>query len=121
MAYSLGNRSKSNLAGVNADLVRVVERAIQITDVDFTVIEGLRTKERQVQLFKDGKTRTMNSRHIIGQAVDVIPYPVDWNDTARFRLVAKAIKQAASELDVKITWGGDWKSFVDMPHYQIEV
>jgi len=121
MKYALGNRSKSNLIGVNADLVRVVNRAIQITEIDFTVIEGLRTKERQAQLFATGKTRTMNSRHIIGQAVDVVPYPVDWNDTARFRLVAKAMKQAAKELDVKLTWGGDWKSFVDMPHYQIEV
>jgi len=121
MKYALGNRSKLNLISVNADLVRVVNRAIEITEVDFTVIEGLRTKERQAQLFATGNTRTMNSRHIVGQAVDVVPYPVDWNDTARFRLVAKAMKQAAKELDVKLTWGGDWKSFVDMPHYQIEV
>lgn len=118
--FSLGNRSKQNLQGVHPDLVRVVQRAIQITEIDFTVIEGLRTVERQKELFAKGATRTMNSRHIIGQAVDVIPYPVDWNNLERFRIVAKAMKQAAKELGVTITWGGDWKSFVDMPHYQIE-
>jgi len=119
--FILGKRSTDNLQGVHPDLVRVVKRALELSEVDFTVIEGLRTKERQAELLQQGFTRTMNSRHIIGQAVDIVPLPVDWNNKARFGLVAAAMKKAADELGVKITWGGDWKSFVDLPHYQIEV
>lgn len=119
--FILGDRSTKNLAGVNADLVKVVKRALELSPVDFTVIEGLRTKERQAELMKQGFTRTLNSRHIIGEAVDIVPLPVDWKNTKPFGLVAEAMKKAADELGVKITWGGDWKSFVDLPHYQIEV
>jgi len=119
--FILGKRSTDNLNGVHPDLVRVVKRALELSEVDFTVIEGLRTKERQAELLKQGFTRTMNSRHIIGQAVDIVPLPVDWNNKARFGLVAAAMKAAAAELGVKITWGGDFKTFVDLPHYQIEV
>jgi peptidoglycan L-alanyl-D-glutamate endopeptidase CwlK len=119
--FILGKRSTDNLVGVHPDLVRVVKRALELSEVDFTVIEGLRTKERQAELLKQGFTRTMNSRHIIGQAVDIVPLPVDWNNKARFGLVAAAMKKAAAEFGVKITWGGDFKTFVDLPHYQIEV
>lgn len=119
--FILGDRSTKNLVGVNADLVKVVKRALELSPVDFTVIEGLRTKERQAELMKQGFTRTLNSRHIIGEAVDIVPLPVDWKNPKPFRLVAEAMKKAANELGVKITWGGDWKSFVDLPHYQIEV
>ena len=119
--FILGDRSTKNLVGVNADLVKVVKRALELSPVDFTVIEGLRTKERQAELMKQGFTRTLNSRHIIGEAVDIVPLPVDWKNPKPFALVAEAMKKAAAELGVKITWGGDWKSFVDLPHYQIEV
>jgi peptidoglycan L-alanyl-D-glutamate endopeptidase CwlK len=119
--FILGKRSTDNLKGVHPDLVRVVRRALELSPVDFTVIEGLRTKERQAELLKQGFTRTMNSRHIIGQAVDIVPLPVDWNNPKPFGVVAEAMKKAAAELGVKITWGGDFKSFIDMPHYQIEV
>jgi peptidoglycan L-alanyl-D-glutamate endopeptidase CwlK len=119
--FTLGDRSTKNLVGVNADLVKVVKRALELSPVDFTVIEGLRTKERQAELMKQGFTRTLNSRHIIGEAVDIVPLPVDWKNPKPFALVAEAMKKAADELGVKITWGGSWKSFVDLPHYQIEV
>jgi hypothetical protein len=119
--FILGKRSTDNLKGVNSDLVRVVRRALELSPVDFTVIEGLRTKERQTELMKQGFTRTLNSRHIIGQAVDIVPLPVDWNNPKPFHLVADAMKKAAAELGVRITWGGDWRTFKDLPHYQIEV
>lgn len=119
--FILGKRSTDNLQGVHPDLVRVVKRALELSEVDFTVIEGLRTKERQAELLKQGFTRTMNSRHIIGQAVDIVPLPVDWKNEAAFKLVADAMKKAADELGVKITWGGDWRTFKDLPHYQLEV
>ncbi len=119
--WVLGKRSTDNLKGVHEDLVRVVRRALELSPVDFTVIEGLRTPERQAELMKQGFTRTLKSRHIIGQAVDIVPLPVDWNNPAPFRLVAEAMKKSAAELGVKITWGGDFKTFKDLPHYQIEV
>lgn len=119
--FVLSKRSRENLKGVNAQLVAVVERALELSPVDFTVIEGLRTPERQAELMKQGFTKTLKSRHIIGQAVDIVPLPVDWKNPEPFRKVAEAMKAAAKQLGVVITWGGDWKTFQDLPHYQIEV
>jgi peptidoglycan L-alanyl-D-glutamate endopeptidase CwlK len=120
MAYKLGKRSLQNLSGVNPDLVEVIKKAIEITDVDFTVIEGLRGIERQKQLYKDGKSTTLNSRHITGHAVDMVPWPVDWDDLERFEVMSEAMKASASELDIDIVWGGDWKGFYDGPHFQLD-
>jgi peptidoglycan LD-endopeptidase CwlK len=118
MGYSLGKRSLDNLVGIHPDLVSVVERAIEITEQDFTVIEGLRSVERQRELLNSGKSTTMNSRHITGHAVDICPWPVSW-DWDEFYPIADAMKQAASELDIDLQWGGDWKSFPDAPHFQL--
>ena len=118
MGYTLGPRSRKNLEGVHKDLQRVVERAIEITDKDFTVIEGLRSKSRQRNLVNDGKSKTMNSRHLTGHAVDIAPWPISW-DWDEFYAIADAMKEAADELGVDLEWGGDWKSFPDGPHYQL--
>ena len=118
MPYTLGSRSLQNLSGVHPDLVAVVKRAIEITEQDFTVIEGLRSVERQRELLNAGKSTTMNSRHITGHAVDICPWPVSW-DWPEFYPIADAMKQAAEELNIKIEWGGDWKSFPDAPHFQL--
>jgi peptidoglycan L-alanyl-D-glutamate endopeptidase CwlK len=119
MTYKLGIRSLQNLSGVHPDLVAVVKRAIQITEVDFTVIEGVRSRERQKQLVAKGASKTLNSRHITGHAVDMVPWPVDWNDLERFEIMAEAMKQAADELGVDVEWGGDWRTFYDGPHFQL--
>tara|TARA_R110000822_G_scaffold213715_1_gene348905 strand:+ start:1012 stop:1335 length:324 start_codon:yes stop_codon:yes gene_type:complete len=100
-------------------MVAVVKRAIEITEQDFTVIEGIRNVNRQRALLKAGKSTTMNSRHITGHAVDMVPWPVDWNDLKRFEVVSEAMKAAAEELEVSIVWGGDWKSFYDGPHFEL--
>ena len=100
-------------------MVAVVKRAIEITEQDFTVIEGIRNVNRQRALFKAGKSTTMNSRHITGHAVDMVPWPVDWNDLERFEVVSEAMKAASEELEVSIVWGGDWKSFYDGPHFEL--
>ena len=118
--YKLGTRSKQSLSGVHVDLVAVVKRAIEITEVDFSVIEGIRHIERQRQLVKTGKSTTLNSRHITGHAVDMVPYPVDWEDLERFELMAEAMKSASEELEIPIVWGGDWKSFYDAPHFELD-
>lgn len=118
MGYTLGPRSRDNLEGVHTDLQRVVERAIEITEKDFTVIEGLRSKARQRELVNDGKSKTMNSRHLTGHAVDIAPWPISW-DWDEFYPIADAMKEAADELGVALEWGGDWKSFPDAPHWQL--
>lgn len=121
MSFKLGKRSLSNLEGVHPDLVKVVNRAIELTQVDFTVIEGLRTKERQAQLLKEKKTTTKNSRHLTGHAVDLAAWvdgTVSW-DWKHYYIIEKAMKQAASELKIPIEWGGDWKRFKDAPHWQL--
>jgi peptidoglycan LD-endopeptidase CwlK len=118
MAYSLSFRSRQRLSGVHPDLVAVVKRAIEITEQDFSVIEGIRGLERQRQLVKEGNSLTMNSRHLTGHAVDLAPYPLSW-DWEYFYPIADAMKAAAEELDVDLEWGGDWKSFPDGPHFQL--
>ena len=118
MPYTLGNKSRRKLYGVHPDLVLVVNKAIEITTQDFTVLEGLRTLERQQQLYNTGKSKTMNSRHLTGHAVDLAPWPISW-DWDHFYPIAEAMKAAADEVGVPIEWGGDWKSFPDGPHYQL--
>ena len=120
MSYKLGTRSMQSLSGVHPDMVAVVKKAIEITGVDFTVIEGIRNINRQRELFKAGKSTTMNSRHITGHAVDMVPWPVDWEDLERFEVMSEAMKTAAEELDIPIVWGGDWKSFYDAPHFELD-
>lgn len=121
MAYSFGQRSKDRMKGLHCDLLRVFERAIAISDIDFTVLEGMRTLERQKVLYKQGATRTMNSRHLTGHAIDVAPLvdgEVRW-DWPLYHKLAKIIKQAAKDVGVPIEWGGDWKTFKDGPHWQL--
>lgn len=140
MSYSLSQRSISNLRQVHPDLVAVVERAIQITEQDFIVIEGVRTQERQDELWAQGRTKpgpivtwTKDaSSHGIGKdgyghAVDICPFPVDWNDISKFDLIYVAMMAAAQELGVRLRYGGDWdmdgklreKGETDSPHFEL--
>ena len=119
--YVLSRKSLDRLAGVHPDLVRIVKRAIEITTVDFAVLEGVRSKARQEQLVKAGASQTMNSRHLTGHAVDLGAYvsgSVRW-DWPLYYKIADAVKQAAAELGVPIEWGGDWRTFKDGPHFQL--
>lgn len=119
--FKFSQRSEKNLAGVNPDLVKVVRRALEISPVDFGITEGLRSTDRQRQLVAEGKSQTMNSRHITGHAVDVFAYPTpagswEWKYYAQ---IASAFKQAAKDLNIPIEWGGDWKTLKDGPHFQL--
>ena len=119
--FKLSMRSKSRLQGVHPDLVAVVNRAIEITTIDFGVTEGLRTVERQKILVGQGASTTMNSRHITGHAVDLVAFigaEVRW-DWPLYHKIADAMKKAAKDLDVAIEWGGDWRTFKDGPHFQL--
>lgn len=136
--YRLSEKSEARLEGVHPDLVKVVKRAIEITATDFTVTEGVRTKETQAAYVKKGVSKTMNSNHLqqadgYGHAVDLYPvvsgkvvndWQVNWlkkeESMRAWDNVSGAMKQAAAELGVKIQWGGDWKSFKDGPHYELD-
>jgi peptidoglycan LD-endopeptidase CwlK len=121
MPFNLSSQSRIKLNGVHPDLIRVVERAITITPVDFRVLEGLRTLERQRQLVAQGASKTMNSRHLTGHAVDLgamIGNEVRW-DWPLYHKIAAAVKEAAKVEGVPIEWGGDWRSFKDGPHFQL--
>lgn len=120
--YKLDERSQLRLKGVHPDLVKVVEHAIDISAVDFTVLEGLRTPERQKLLRDSGASQTLNSRHITGHAVDLgalVDGEVRW-DWPLYHQIAKAMKQSAKDLNVAIVWGGDWRTFKDGPHFELD-
>ena len=116
MTYRLSQRSMQNLSGVHPDLVAVVKRAIEITEQDFSVIEGIRNIDRQRKLVAQGKSQTMNSRHLTGHAVDIAPYPLSW-DWEYFYPIADAMKEAAEELDIPLRWGGNWQ-VDDIRHWE---
>lgn len=120
--YKLGERSQLRLKGVHPDLVKVVEHAIDISTINFTVLEGLRTPDRQKLLRDAGASQTLNSRHITGHAVDLgalVDGEVRW-DWPLYHKIAAAMKQAAQELKVAIVWGGDWRTFKDGPHFELD-
>ena len=121
MTFALGQRSKERLSGVHPDLVKVIEEAIKESPLDFSITEGLRTKERQKELFDSGKSQTMNSRHITGKAVDIavlLDGKVTW-DFKHYQTAADHIKKVAKELGIELVWGGDWQSFKDGPHFEL--
>ena len=150
--YKLSVTSLKRLEGVKKSLKNVVLRAIEISEVDFTVLEGVRTKEQAYINYGKGRTAAqlqakgvptkyaqpklakvtwlnnpLGSKHMTGDAVDLAPYPIDWNDLKRFDQVAEAMFKAAKELNVPIRWGADWdndgifreKGETDSPHFEI--
>ncbi len=122
MSFRLSTRSRDRMKGVHPDLVRIVDRAIQLTPVDFMVTEGLRTAQRQAELVRAGASRTNNSRHLTGHAVDIaalVDGQVRW-DWPLYPRIAAAFKQAARELNTPIIWGGDWPKLRDGPHFELE-
>ena len=120
--FKLGKRSKQRLLGVHPGMVRVVGRAIQLTGIDFTVGEGLRTMKRQRKLVARGKSRTLRSRHLTGHAVDLWALHPDtgkvtW-DWEFYWPIVKAMTAASHQLGIPIESGANWKSFRDGPHHQ---
>lgn len=119
--FQLSSLSLDRLRNVHPDLQKVVKRAITLTEVDFRVQEGLRTRKRQSELVAAGASKTMNSRHITGHAVDLVALVkgrVRW-DWPLYYKIADAMKQAAKEVKVPLEWGGDWRTFKDGPHFQL--
>jgi len=122
VSFALSRRSRDRLTGVHPDLIAVIEAAILISPVDFMVTEGVRTAARQAALVKAGASRTLNSRHRTGHAVDVaalVEGRVRW-DWPLYPRIAEAIKAAAARLDTPIVWGGDWPRLRDGPHFELD-
>ena len=123
MSRKYSSRSLGNLKGIHPDLRRVIDRALQESPLDFIVIEGLRSEARQREMVAKGASRTMNSRHITGHAVDLLPIGPNGRaafDWPLYHQLGPAVKKAAEAEGVKITWGGDWKSFKDGPHFELD-
>tara|TARA_B100001939_G_scaffold53868_1_gene43042 strand:- start:7129 stop:7530 length:402 start_codon:yes stop_codon:yes gene_type:complete len=127
----LGKRSKERLKGVDSRLVVVLERVCKYFDI--TVIEGLRSQERQNELVEQGKSKTKFGKHVQGKAVDIAPYPIDWNARDDFHYLGGFVLGVAASMGVNIRWGGDWSSsslkqeqrttkdnsFDDLVHFEI--
>jgi peptidoglycan L-alanyl-D-glutamate endopeptidase CwlK len=122
MSFRLSQRSRVRLKGVHPALVGVIEAAILETPVDFMITEGLRSPARQAALVRAGASRTLNSRHLTGHAVDVaalVEGTVRW-DWPLYPRIAGAIKTAARAKGVAIVWGGDWPRLRDGPHFELD-
>lgn len=137
--FILGATSYKRLEGLHPDLIKVVLRALELSTQDFFVLCGLRTMKEQKELYELGRTKpgnivtwTLKSRHLpgadgFGRAVDLCPYPVDWNTPSKFDAIAKAMSAAAKELNINIRWGADWdsdgkpreKGESDSPHFEL--
>lgn len=141
--FKLSQRSLNSLNGVDPNLVKVVKRAIELTEQDFIVIEGLRTREQMMINYGKGRTAAQlavhgipasyakpkeakvtwlndpfASNHAKGKAVDIVPSPVDWNDISKFKKINEAMQAAAKEIGVKLSYGGDWTK-KDYPHWEL--
>jgi peptidoglycan L-alanyl-D-glutamate endopeptidase CwlK len=119
--FKFSKRSLQRLEGVHPHLRSVMMHAIAISPVDFAITEGLRTIDRQRELVVAGASKTMNSRHLTGHAVDIAAFigrELRW-DWPLYERIAESVKQAAKTVEVPIEWGGDWKRFRDGPHFQL--
>ena len=110
MAYKLSTKSQERLIGVEPELKEIVYEAIKVTKVDFGVIEGLRTEEKQKQLVESGASQTMKSKHLECRAVDLMAYiggRGSW-ELSVYDEIADAMKEAAIKVDVAVRWGAAW-------------
>ena len=136
--YKFSKRSRDNLSTASENLQRLFNEVIK--EIDCTVICGHRSPEEQFELFKkgrenknfkwvvvdkskvvtniDGRAKKSNHNYLPSRAVDVVPYPLDWNDLNAFKKLGEVVKRKAKELGIKISWGGDWQTLKDYPHYE---
>jgi len=134
---TFGKKSLEKLATCHEDLQKIMNEVIK--EYNFTILYGYRTSEEQYKLYKQGRMlvdgkwkkvgrtvtdkdgHTNKSKHnsLPSTAIDIAPYPVDWDNYKAFTELAKIVKQSAHSLGITIKWGGDWKSRVDMPHFEL--
>lgn len=130
MTWTFTQRSGERLNDIHPELAKVVRLALSLSPVDFVVIEGRRSRGRQRALMAIGASLTQQSRHITGHAVDLAPWinsSIPWDDWLAFEQVGRTMKQAAGQpgsraagqLNIPLTWGGDWINFRDGPHFEL--
>jgi len=126
-SFSVKSLNLLNNPKFSPSLRLLLMEAIKDSPIDFTVLETVRTLEKQKEYYAKGTTKTLKSRHIpstnksgYSEAADIAPYPVDWQDLNRFRKLAEHIFKKAEQLNIPITWGGTFKTLVDMPHYELK-
>ena len=126
-----GKRSKERLKGVDAKLQNILNEVVKYFDI--TIIEGLRSQERQNELVAQGKSKTKFGKHVDGKAVDIAPYPIDWKARDDFHYLGGFVLGMAASMGIKIRWGGDWNAsslfkgqrttkdnnFDDLVHFEI--
>lgn len=98
-----GKRSKQRLKGVDSRLVNVLNEVVKYFDI--TVIEGLRSQKRQNELVAQGKSKTKFGKHVQGKAVDIAPYPIDWNARDDFHYLGGFVLGVASKMGIDVRWG----------------
>ncbi len=123
-----GTKSKRVLEGLNEDLQELLNEVIKY--VDISLIEGYRSAERQANLKKLGKTKTLKSKHLMGEAIDLAPYinGIDWDNRENFIYTAGIVKGFAYQMGIPLRWGGDWNnnhdlsdnSFDDLVHFELD-
>lgn len=132
MTYQFGHASLEKLETCSPKLIVLMNEVIRVTPIDFTILEGYRSVKRQQHLFRqgaskiDGVTQKGKHNHYPSQAIDIAPYPIDWQDLNRFYLLAGAVLATARTHDIKVRWGGDWngdgtwtdQTFHDLPHFE---
>lgn len=129
MTFRFSKRSLDNLKGVHPKLVKLMQVAIVNAPIDFTITEGVRTADRQKELYRQGKSKCdgviKKSNHQIkadgyGHAVDLYPLPIQYKNMRPYIILSEHIKNTAKKLGIKIEYGGDWKTFKDYPHYELK-
>jgi len=112
-------RSRENLNTCECSLKQLFMEVIK--EYDCTILEGHRDMETQKQYFRDGKTKTLSSKHLYlpSKAVDVMPYPIDWENKEEHYKFAAYVFSVANRLGIKVRWGGHFKGFYDAPHWEV--
>jgi len=127
-----GKKSRDRLKGVDSRLINVLNEVVKYFDI--TVIEGLRSQERQNELVAQGKSKTKFGKHVEGKAVDIAPYPIDWKSRDDFHYLGGFVLGVASKMGIDVRWGGDWSdsslsknarttkdnNFDDLVHFEIK-
>lgn len=119
--HRFSKRSIRNLVGVDPRLALIASRALLYSPVDFGITSGVRTLDQQRQLLAEGATWTLKSKHLDGLAIDVVAFvggSPSW-EFEHYQQIAEAFKRAAAELGYQITWGGDWATVKDGPHFEL--
>lgn len=116
---SFGRKSKEKRRGLHPSLQDILDQAI--LEMDFTIIQGQRSVEEQQRNVNNGASQTMNSLHLRrpSEAVDLAPWPIDWDDISRFHQLAGLMLDKAGSLGVKLVWGGSWTTFKDFGHFEL--